>query len=279
MGVTDLQILDQMAAFHNHTTSRRYSVLEYLLDGGWDFENADSIIWNIWQNFRAFTWDYILESPVLDIQVWIDVTRKCLRMGAPVDQDSYEGNLHGLCITQYDNYDTLTAVCRFLLEIGSNIEYVNDDGMTPLLSSAYNNYCMTTVWLQVLLENGADCNVVDYDLRNALHLALKKDEQWVNLIEDLEGDPTDFFYVLLGRLTILLQAGCSPWQVDTYGRTPGEYARESKIIALAWVTALKAAGQLDDEMLQLIANKVGISQLLLRHSFYETSPCLFLEHN
>lgn len=34
-------------------------------------------------------------------------------------------------------------------------------------------------------------------------------------------------------------------------------------MALAWKTALEAAGQLDDEMLQLIADKVGISQLLL----------------
>lgn len=106
MGVTDLQIFDQMGAFHTRTTSRRFSILEYLLDGGWDFENADQIIWNIWGNFVAFTWDYRnMESPMLDIQKWIDVTRKCLRMGAPVDQDSGYGNLHPLCQTDFDNYD------------------------------------------------------------------------------------------------------------------------------------------------------------------------------
>lgn len=243
-----------MAAFHTFTTPRDFSVLEYLLGGGWDFENADSIIWNIWANFTEFSCDYTSESPVLDIQKWIDVTRKCLWMDAPVDQHSRGGNLHLLCHTNYGNYETLTAVCRFLLEIGSDIEYVEDNGETPLLSSAYNYRYTTAVWLQVLLENGADCNSVDYDLRNALHLAFKKRKRYD---EDFYEDPTDIS-VVLEKLTLLLQAGCSPWQVDGFGRTPGEYARESKVMALAWKTALEAAGQLDDEMLQLIADRVGI---------------------
>jgi len=90
---------------------------------------------------------------VLDIQEWIDVTS--LRMDAPVDRESRGGNLHRLCLTGYRNHETLTAVCRFLLEIGSDLEDVEDDGETSLLPFAYNGN-MTAVWLQVLLENKAD---------------------------------------------------------------------------------------------------------------------------
>ncbi|GLH05769.1 Transient receptor potential channel pyrexia [Gryllus bimaculatus] len=92
-------------------------------------------------------------------------------LGEELCQAAYEGRLEGV---------------RRLLDSGTNINYINKSGQSPLISSFYFNRdgrCHPDV-VSLLLERGADVNLTDMDGRCALHHAaiLPSSVQCVDLL-------------------------------------------------------------------------------------------------
>ena len=77
---------------------------------------------------------------------------------------------------------------KYFIDLGVQIEEVNDEGITPLLLCLEKNFKNISI-MQVLLENGANPNSMDPSGNNSLHLLLskyKEDKSLANYSEKLD---------------------------------------------------------------------------------------------
>ena len=139
--------------------------------------------------------------------------------------------------TDCEDFTTLNNVCGFLITIGADIECCNGYGKIALLAAARSDFNASTLWLQVLVVNGANCFAKDDDRRGPLHMLLRKER----FLGRYTSKPSPHARPVRPRLVTLLQAGCSPCQRDDQGRTPSDYTRETRIVEV-WKEALSEMG-------------------------------------
>jgi len=144
--------------------------------------------------------------------------------------DAVEGGtaLHVLANTKY--WWQLEAL-KYLLQMGANIDAINETGETPLHIACSNTTygsisCQSGYWriecVKVLLESGANINILDNEGLSCLHKASSSPKIMRILLEhgaDINsGKLSPLFSAIqiqcLETLTILLDAGVSPNIVD-----------------------------------------------------------------
>jgi hypothetical protein len=195
------------------------------------------------------------------------MTVLALKHGARVDEcvhyNELSGNLlHLAC--KYAEYEKVlslhehTQVIRYLLEIGSDMEYRNMYGRTPLLEASAMRFSRDSDVSSALLAEGADSSVADLEGRNALHLtadALQRRNALGDAIDASllgvrpEGD-------LYHRLVELLRAGCDPLAMDHVGQTPSSYVQHSPIAWVVWARALYEVGWSPEAIDELVPNPI-----------------------
>ena len=92
---------------------------------------------------------------------------------------------------------------RSLLKLGINVNYVDEDGVTALITATYAG---NTRLVKLLLENGADVNYNHPETDSALFIAF-----W---LEDFE------------MIRLLLEYGADPELIDKFNKTIFDYALE-----------------------------------------------------
>ena len=173
--------------------------------------------------------------------------------GARVDEcvhyNELLGNLlHLAC--KYAGYEKVlsllehTQVVRYFLDIGSDMEYRNTYGRTPLLEVSAMRYSRDSDISYALLVEGANPSVADLEGRNALHLI-------IDVLEHRSARADTIDASLLGfrpegdlhhRIVKLLRAGCDPHDMDHLGQTPSSYIQHSPVAWVVWARALYEAG-------------------------------------
>ena len=226
--------------FANYSTT---VIVDYLLQGAWDTENCPDLMFAIWFNFSSHTMNSTL---AVDLEPWFRFSRQILDLGDSIDDGFNKKFIHdALAYIRFTNcrdYTTLNGVCRFLISIGADLESRNGLGETALLALTWPISRLNTVWLQVLVDNGANCFATDTKGRSAVHLALRS-YYYTSLSSSFLACVTRIY------LVTLLRAGCSPHGRDTLGITPSDCARESGKLEI-WKEALQETGLLSDELIE-----------------------------
>ena len=275
----------QMAACQSKTQS--LLILNFLLDGAWDLENADHLQYYIWWNFWYQRF-YLPNPPVRsvrDLEPWLQVSRRAYDLGHEFGEGpkcfshfmaySVMGYVRHPSITKAVEPDTLRTLVHFLVSHGADIEQVHGHYQeTAFLAVAHSRNETSLAWLRVLLEHGADHTAQDVLGHGALHLTLKK--LTADLEEILESKWTTM-RLMEAKLVCLIRAGCSIHEVDNQGLTPTDIARAS-CLRIVWENALREVDMLDDKMLELLDEKVRPFDppgLITR--FFLRSPMLYVE--
>ncbi|XP_031352819.1 uncharacterized protein LOC116177831 isoform X2 [Photinus pyralis] len=101
-----------------------------------------------------------------------DLTRLCIKFGANVNMPNRDGNtpLHLSVLKKRIN------MARILIEHGAIVNEINSSGYTPLLGAFHirqlGRLYSDPEMIQLLLQNGADPNVGDFDY--PIHVAVKR---------------------------------------------------------------------------------------------------------
>ena len=252
----------QMAACYSGTQS--LGILNFLLDGAWDLENAGDLQYYIWTNF----WDKGIHPPnlpvrsVQDLEPWLQVSRRAYDLGHEFGEGpqdfigiySIMGFLWHPSGTRAMEPDALRTLVHFFISHGADIEQVLGDYQeTALLSVAHSGDVFSLLWLRALLEHGADHTAQDRYGRGPLHLTLRK--QTEDLWKRKDDKWTTSMRLMEAKLVCLIRAGCSIYEVDNRGLTPTDLARGS-CLRIVWENALRKVNMLDDKMLELLDEKV-----------------------
>ena len=251
----------QMAAWHSGKQS--LAILNFLLDGAWDLENAEALQDHIWSNI----WGGRPGSPVRsvqDLEPLLQVSRRAYDLGHEFDDCLKNHCLFDALypVTGYPDYSSAKTLepnaartlVDFFVSHGADIEQVQDPHQeTALLAAAHSGRERSLPWLRALLEHGAALTAQDRHGRGPLHLTLKK--QTKDLEESEDGICTTSMRLMEAKLVCLIRAGCSIHEVDSRGLTPTDLARES-CLRIIWEIALREVNMLDDKMLELLDKKV-----------------------
>ena len=255
----------QIAAWYSGRQSQ--AVLNFLLDGAWDLENAEDLQHHIWKNF----WYQQIHQPnlpvrsVQNLEPWLQVSRRAYDLGHEFDEGP---KIFGHAIMAYTvmgylrhssdirtlEPDALRTLVHFFVSHGADIEQVHGHYQeTALLFVAHSGDEFSLPWLRVLLEHGANLTAQDRHGRGPLHLTLKKHTEYLWDRED--GKWTTSMRLMQAKLVCLIRAGCSIHEVDNRGLTPTDLARES-CLKFVWENALQEVNMLDDKMLEILDKKV-----------------------
>lgn len=217
-----------------------------------------SILWAIWEGYKARICVLAERADAArldnDFATCKEMTLLALDNGARVKEcvhsDDYLGNLihltSELYLWQHSNELRLhvcTRLVRFFLEIGADMEFRNQRGLTPLLLVVYLRPSSSFGCLEALLSQGADACAADIEGRNALHLILNrlvldriKPTHRRFLKRCHEPDPVKI------ELASFLREGCNPLAVDCRGHTPSFYAHHNDVAWVTWFRVLYEAG-------------------------------------
>jgi hypothetical protein len=115
-----------------------------------------------------------------DLENCIRISRLALENGAfvkdCVELTECDGSfLHILSYYSELDYSFLEKVTKNLLRLRSDIEYDNENGLTPLLDAARSDSPSSGRYVQVLIEEGANVFAEDDANRGPLHLTLMGD--------------------------------------------------------------------------------------------------------
>ena len=254
-----------MAAWYS---GQSLAILNFLLDGAWDLENVGNLQFCIWRGF----WDRQIMKPgflvrsVRDLEPWLQVSRraydlghefgegpKCLRHSITGYSNSVTGYLRHASFPETMEPEAVRTLVHFFVSHGADIEQVHGHcEETALLSVAHSGRESSLLWLCALLEHGADYTVQDRYGRGPLHLTLKKNSF---AYEEGEGIPATSMRLMEAKLVCLIRAGCSIHEDDSWGLTPTDIARGS-CLRFVWENALREVNMLDDEMFELLDEKV-----------------------
>jgi ankyrin repeat protein len=131
---------------------------------------------------------------------------------------------------------TSRELVSYFVTVGANVNCIDFYDETPLIFSASHFGIPNAVWMQTLLENGADITATDGYGRGALSLSFR---------ECSDCDHTTYqpmiYEIVKEKVSLLLKAGCDPTSVDDYDFTPSHYARRAKLLDL-WKSLLDSAG-------------------------------------
>ena len=250
----------QTAAWYS--ASQGAAILNFLLDGAWDLENAEDLQDYIWSNFwQRQSWQpgYMWES-VQDLEPWLQFSRRAYDLGHDFGEGpacfsrSVSGYLSRRLVATKIEPNAVHTLVDFFVSHGADIEQVQGFyHETTLLSVAHSRDESSLLWLRALLEHGADLTAQDRYGRGPLHLTLTKEFGSVWSSED--GKWTTSMRFMEAKLVCLIRAGCSIHKVDNHGMTPTDIARKS-CLRVVWENALREVNMLDDKMLELLDNKV-----------------------
>lgn len=136
------------------------------------------------------------------------------------------------------------------------------NGDTALLMAARSDRSGSTIWLQVLLEHGANHLANNFQGRGLVHLTLRQDVHF------------DYHSAraLKAKLVCLIRAGCCIHAVDDLGQTAIDLAR-SPYLRKTWKRALDEVGMLNDQSLDLLYKEV---RYIFQFSF---PPCMRRRQN
>ena len=149
--------------------------------------------------------------------------------------------------------EAVRTLVQFSVSHGADIEQVQGwYNETALLFAAHSGRESSLLWLRALLEHGADHTVQDRYWRGPLHLTLKKNSF---AYAEGEGIPATSMRLMEAKLVCLIRAGCSIHEDDYWGLTPTDIARGS-CLRFVWENALREVNMLDDEMFELLDEKV-----------------------
>lgn len=81
---------------------------------------------------------------------------------------------HSNTALTYAARDGLTDIARLLLDQGADVNWIDREGVTPLILAAFKNHLELA---QLLLNQGADLTVKDQWGRTALDYALRREEE------------------------------------------------------------------------------------------------------
>ena len=254
----------QMAA--RYSVRRGLAILNFLLDGAWDVENAENLQNHIWNNFwqRQKLKPYFQVRSVQDLEPWLQVSRRAYDLGHEFDEGLkyHYFPFAGSLVTGYLNYsaaktlepNAVRTLVDFFVSHGADIEQVQGFyHETTLLFVAHSRDESSLLWLRALLEHGADLTAQDCYGRGPLHLTLIK--QFGSVWRSEDGKWTTSMRFMEVKLVCLIRAGCSIHKVDNHGLTPTDIARES-CLRVVWENALREVNMLDDKMLELLDKKV-----------------------
>ena len=142
--------------------------------------------------------------------------------------------------------DDLRRFVKYMVKLGFSVHDVNSYGETPFLYESKSTYSLSTLYLELLLESGANPNARDFTGDGALHLILLDKYEtdslfcwhipphsWVETSEQLKD-----------KLLFLLHAGCDPYAVCDSGYSVGDVA-EMRGLGDVWQSALLTFSQED----------------------------------
>lgn len=213
-----------------------------------------SVLWAVWAGFfERQSGCVALEtypSPAADIASCVGISRLALEHGVLIEDcvhlDNEFGNLlHIPCLCSPIDLYILEEVTAYMLRIGSNIEFRNDEGLTPLLKAARTSMFNTSPYLHILIHNGANVFAIDDAGHGALHLVILglndiyKEEPWA----DHDKKRNEILTEARGKLVKLMVSGCKA-HVDQSGRTLSRYIYEREIWDI-WKAVLQEAGVSD----------------------------------
>ncbi|KAH8724934.1 hypothetical protein GQ44DRAFT_708038, partial [Phaeosphaeriaceae sp. PMI808] len=174
-----------------------------------------------------------------------------ISIGQCVHFDEEHGNPLFIVITIMSTQKTLIIQgLEFLLNLGCDIEYRNELGMTPLLYMLHHAPGNNLQVLRFFISRGVNLMAVDNQGRGvlqALFLGFVNNDDLLILLQ-LGIVNRQLFKYMFERLGIedmlveLIQAGCDPIGVDRAGMTPTQHLPSNEIFQEAWLSALKRVG-------------------------------------
>ena len=156
------------------------------------------------------------------------------------------GPLHNVTMvgTALDNLpasrkDDLRRFVKYMINLGFSVDDINSLGETPFLHGSKSKCIRSTLYLELLLESGANPNARDFSGNGALHLFLLDKYEtnallcWLIPPRSWVENPEQ----LKDRLLFLLHAGCDPYAVCDNGYSVGDVA-ELRGLGDIWQSAL-----------------------------------------
>ena len=187
-----------------------------------------------------------------DLQPYIEIFRRAVDLEQTLDYGLILKVLpidHGFVqLLQCDRREIFESP-EFLTGTGADIDFMDRWGDTPLLGSARSNFEDSPSWTLALLQCCADISAVDFKERGPLHLSLRYSRASYYRQHSIS------WTGLQAKLVHLLRAGSQIHAVDNRGRSPTDYARDLKLKNV-WVSALREADKLEDEILESLYNEV-----------------------
>lgn len=109
-------------------------------------------------------------SPLIAATLANDITEVRSLLASGTDPNQV---YHTNTALTYAARDGFTGIARLLLDYGAEVNWIDGEGVTPLILAAFKGH---TELAQLLLDHGADPTIVDQWHRTALDYALRRGE-------------------------------------------------------------------------------------------------------